>query len=221
MEQASYKNKISIQHFHRYTNFISQTKPATAELLKASDLQLGQTTDFGQFRFEYARMNLWYGLGLWGAFAFNAHQGFLDMLTVGSELISQAHSKIGSGILAGINYKIFLSRRFYLLPALGGGHIFNYTIDIDLPQSNIQQDDRRCHETCITGSAQTVVYSLSVGVQITQRIAFEYGLEHQLYFTKQKQQLTDGQTIIVTEAKSKLTDIFMAIFTFSFRFGKI
>lgn len=218
---AKYRHKISFMHHHRYSNIISKQKPSTAEALKPTELKLGQTSDFGDYRFEYSILHLWYGLGLWAGFTTNAHQGSVTLNTVNNNNKSTGISRLAFGLLAGVNYTQPLSKRFYLLAAMGAGNVFDYTIDIDLPQSAVSQKNGRCNETCVTGSAPMIVYSLSVGFHITQYVGYEIGIEHQLFFTHQTQQLSDGNSTLVTASQTELVDSLAGAFSFTLRLGKI
>jgi hypothetical protein len=216
-EPKEFRHAITFVHPHTATTGFTKASPTEPAVMQQTDVQLPQTRDFGTFRLQYAYQNLWGGFAPWLALGGNLHKGFLDY-PPGNGPKTEVTAKLGFGILTGISYRFDLWRAFYLSPSIGGGHYFSSQIDVDFPGSNATQENG-CHEICVNGSVDTLLYGVVVGIRLLPFLAFELGLEHNLFFSRRQQTMTDGVTTVTTNQGTVFSDALMFSFGLTLQFN--
>jgi hypothetical protein len=213
-----YRHAITFVHPHRSTNLVTSTSPDEPTAMQPTSIQLPQTTDFGTFRLQYSYQKAFSGFSPWVALGGSLHHGFIDFKSAGNPQITEVTSKIGLGILAGLQYRFDFGKYLYLSPSLGYGHYFSSQIDVDFPTLNATQANG-CHEICVTGSVDSILYSVVVGLRITRFLAFELGLEHDLFFAQRQQSITDGVTTTTVNQGNTFSEALMFSFGLTLQFN--
>lgn len=213
-----YRHAITFVHPHTATNLIAKRSGVEPQLLTPTDIQLAQTTDFGTFRLQYSYQDWLWGFSPWIAIGGNLHKGFVDYPSAAGAQKTELTAKVGIGILAGIAYRVDLGRRFYFMPLAGYGHYFSSQIDVNFPTATATQDNG-CHEICVTGSVESLLYGALIGVRITRFLAFELGLEHNLFFSRRQQSLSDGTNTATITGSTGFSDALMFSFGFTYQFN--
>lgn len=214
----TYRHAITFVHPHASSNPVVQRPATEPQQLQATNLQLPQATDFGLFRLQYNYQNLFGGFSPWVALGGNLHRGFLEYPLSGTSQLTVVHTKVGLGLLAGMQYRYDLLSFLYMSALAGYGHYFSSQIDIDFPQTSAAHSNG-CHEVCVTGDVDTILYGALVGFRILPFLAFELGLEHNLFFSRRYQSVSDGISTVTTTQGTAFSDALMFSFGFTLQFN--
>lgn len=212
-----YRHAITLVHPHTATNPVSARPGGEPQQLQTTSIQLPQTTDFGLFRLQYNYQNVFGGFSPWVALGGNLHRGFLEYPVAGAGTQTVVHSKVGPGLLGGVQYRYDLLAFLYFSALAGYGHYFSSQVDIDFPQTAAVQSNG-CHEVCVTGDVDSILYGALIGFRILPFLAFELGLEHNLFFSRRHQSVSDGVTAVTTTQGTAFSDALMFSFGFTLQF---